>query len=137
LGIEICELVWKRKPYLKAHYQKIKGRSLCVVYQSLRCIKSTGQFSVRTKTPATDMASSKGGNTTAHINTLHHRLYHALNLGFRSSFCSLLSISRCLICCFPFLNLFPEKILVVGLLGFVMRKRRSGSVLILRYRDMS
>ncbi|AAB70453.1 F19P19.16 [Arabidopsis thaliana] len=29
------------------------------------------------------MASSKGGNTTAHINTLHHRLYHALNLGFR------------------------------------------------------
>ncbi|VVA89937.1 unnamed protein product [Arabis nemorensis] len=29
------------------------------------------------------MASSKGGNTTAHINTLHQRLYHALNLGFR------------------------------------------------------
>ncbi|ESQ36487.1 hypothetical protein EUTSA_v10006788mg [Eutrema salsugineum] len=29
------------------------------------------------------MASSKGGNTTAHINTLHKRLYHALNLGFR------------------------------------------------------
>ncbi|KFK42779.1 hypothetical protein AALP_AA1G038200 [Arabis alpina] len=29
------------------------------------------------------MATSKGGNTTTHINTLHHRLYHALNLGFR------------------------------------------------------
>ncbi|CAF1923681.1 BTB/POZ domain-containing protein At1g04390 isoform X1 [Brassica napus] len=29
------------------------------------------------------MASSKGGNTTAHMNTLHQRLYHALNLGFR------------------------------------------------------
>ncbi|KAL1188818.1 BTB/POZ domain-containing protein [Cardamine amara subsp. amara] len=29
------------------------------------------------------MASSKGVNTTAHINTLHQRLYHALNLGFR------------------------------------------------------
>ncbi|XP_010475090.1 PREDICTED: BTB/POZ domain-containing protein At1g04390 [Camelina sativa] len=29
------------------------------------------------------MASSKGGNSTGHINTLHQRLYHALNLGFR------------------------------------------------------
>ncbi|EOA39407.1 hypothetical protein CARUB_v10012499mg [Capsella rubella] len=29
------------------------------------------------------MASSKGGNSSGHINTLHQRLYHALNLGFR------------------------------------------------------
>ncbi|CAN8231869.1 unnamed protein product [Cochlearia groenlandica] len=39
------------------------------------------------------MASPKGGNTTAHINTLHQRLNQALSLGFRSSISSSSSLS--------------------------------------------